>query len=169
MRTIGPLNVGMVTQMPGRITPGRRRMKYWLAATHAPVLPALITTSTRFSARGDAIWFITTMDESFFAFIASTGGSSMPITSVVGTISTRASEAKPRSERPSRIVSSSPRRTRRSDCESSGIAWMHPLRIWSGALSPPMTSTAMRMSCFERWSGAYASGCATFSCRPGRT
>ena len=105
--TTGPAKVGTVTAMPGRITLGRRRMYICAAPTIAPVLPALTIASRRFSAFGPACLAMTTRLASFLERIASTGGSSMPITSVVATISIRASLT-PRSLRVSSMTRRSP-------------------------------------------------------------
>jgi hypothetical protein len=69
--------------MPGRLTPGSVRMRSWAAATQAPVLPAEITMSASPLA---AILHITAIELLGLLRIASTGGSSIATTSVVGTV-----------------------------------------------------------------------------------
>ncbi len=69
--------------MPGRLTPGSNRIRNCAAATHAPVLPAEITTSASPLA---ASLHITAMLLSGLLRIASTGDSSIAMTCVVGMI-----------------------------------------------------------------------------------
>ena len=66
--------------MPGRLTPGSVRMRSCAAATHAPVLPAEITTSASPLA---ASLHITAIELSGLLRIASTGESSISMTCVV--------------------------------------------------------------------------------------
>src|SRR5947208_2411171 len=81
--TTGPWKVGKMTAIPGRSTPASVRIRNWAAATQAPVLPAEITTSASPLA---AILHITAIELLGLLRIASTGGSSISITWVVGTI-----------------------------------------------------------------------------------
>src|SRR5688500_19736824 len=80
--TTGPWNVGMITAMPGRETPGSVRMRSCAAATHAPVLPADTTMSASPLA---TILHITAIELLGLARMASTGESSISMTCVVGT------------------------------------------------------------------------------------
>jgi len=143
--TTAPAKVGTVTAMPGRTTFGMRRMCICAALTMAPVLPALTMACSRFSFFGLASFAITTMLASRLVRIASTGDSSMPMTSVVATIVSRLSEI-PRSLNVSSMTRRSPYKTSSSSAASFGSAAIQPFRISSGALSPPMTSTPSRMN-----------------------
>ncbi len=71
-----------MTAMPGRLTPGKSRIRNWAAATQAPVLPAEITASASPLA---ARLHITAMLLSGLLRIASTGESSIAMICVVGT------------------------------------------------------------------------------------
>src|SRR3984957_18822174 len=84
--TTGPVTVGTVTPIPGRLMPGKVRIRNCEAATHAPVFPAEMTTSASFF---EASLHITAMELSGLDLIASTGDSSIPTTCVVWTITYR--------------------------------------------------------------------------------
>ena len=72
-----------MTAIPGRLTPGKSRMRNWAAATQAPVFPAEMTASASPLA---ASLHMTAMLLSGLPRIASTGESSIEMTWVVGTI-----------------------------------------------------------------------------------
>ena len=153
MRTIGPANVGTVTAMPGRMTFGRRRMYIWLAVTQAPVFPAEIQASQRFGCFGLAYSAAREIELSRFERTASTGGSSISMTSEQWTTSIFAPGPVleiPRSLMASSIRSPCPNRTSVSSGGSFASAANEPLRISSGALSPPMMSTPIRIACCPR-------------------
>jgi len=130
--TIGPWKAGIVTAMPGRCTPGSRFMFMIPAATHAPVLPAEITTSTGFSALLDPSRLIFTIDDSVRCRTARVGDSSISIMSGACTIDSRGSLT-PRSARCSRISGSGPMRMSSSSSWRTSSASMLPLRTASGA------------------------------------
>ena len=74
--------------MPGRWTPGNRRMDICAAATHAPVLPAEMMTSQRSSLdRLDPSQAHFTIELSVLLRSAETGESPISMTCVVATIS----------------------------------------------------------------------------------
>ena len=148
-RTIGPAKVGTVTAMPGLMTFGRRRMYIWLAVTQAPVLPALIQASQRFGCLGPAYSAAREIELSRFERTASTGGSFISITSLQWTTSILApgpSFERPRSLIASSMMSPLPKSTSVSSAGSFESAAKQPLRISSGALSPPMTSMPIRIA-----------------------
>ena len=72
-----------MTAIPGRLTPGKVRIRNCAAATQAPVFPALIATSA--SCRATILHMIP-MELFGLARTASTGDSSMSIVSVVWTV-----------------------------------------------------------------------------------
>ena len=75
--TTGPWNVGRMTAMPGRLTPGSVRILNCAAATHAPVLPALTAT---WASPLATILHMIAIELSGLLRIASTGESSISMT-----------------------------------------------------------------------------------------
>ena len=88
-----------------------------------------------------------TMEESGLERTALAGDSSMPMISVVGMILRRGSTGVlPRRSRSSSSISRwSPMRSSSSPASRMGMASRQPRRMASGAWSPPMTSTPMRI------------------------
>ena len=123
--TDGPRLAGMTTAIAGRETPGRRRSSRKQAASIAPVFPAETTASALLSptARQAA-----TSELSGLPRTASAGFSSIPITSDVVTSSS------PPVSRPT-----GPKRTGSIPSFAASSA---PASTSSGALSPPIASTA---------------------------
>ncbi len=129
MRTLGPRFVGMTIAMPGRWTPGSRRMCRSDAASIAPVFPAETTTSASPSATARTA---RTSDESVFARTASTAWSSIEIDSDAST------SGRPWDSRPG-----GPNSVGRISDEAAAAA---PATISSGERSPPRASTATRIT-----------------------
>ncbi len=129
MRTLRPRFVGMTIAIPGRWTPGRRRMWRSDAASIAPVFPAETTASASPSAT------------------ARTAGRATSQAS----IAPRRRRGRPsRSTRPPRRA-----RDRGSRVPAARRGWagsrgtqrrLHPATISSGARSPPSASTATRIT-----------------------
>ena len=132
--SFSPLRLGKVVVIPGRSSPLIRPIINKPAAKRAPVLPAekIASASPFFTA-----WAAKTIDEFFLRRTALTGSSSIVITSSVWTTLTFLKSSMYlaiSSFFPYKINSTSGR---------AFLASLTPLTISSGALSPPIASTAI--------------------------
>ena len=149
-----------VTAMPGRRTPGSVPRPIVAAPTTAPVFPMLTAAPAAPSFVAPIIFAI---DESGLPRRAVAGDSPMPITWLACRIAKPGSP--PSAASRARITDSSPTRRIRACGIFQRPAGSHaasaPRRIASGALSPPITSRAMRagaMSFGDREAGVRSGG-----------
>ena len=139
MRTNTFVSDGMTAAIPGRSTPGSVRNFICVAATAAPVCPALtIAAASPFFTKSTA----RLTDESFFRRTASTARSLISTTCVAWTISIRRSLQFCFFNSAS-ICGVSPTRKSFPIWEYASSAMTAPPTMWGGPKSPPIASRAI--------------------------